>query len=299
MALAATHNSMSAPLPGWFSSAQDGPIPDQLAFGIRGLLIDTHYADRLGGGRLRTDVGDPDELRERAAEDGVSPEAVDAALRIRDRLGFAGEGTRGMYLCHTFCELGGTPLEDVLEELHDFLVANPGEVVVVVNQDYVTPADFVAAATDAGLDELAYTGPSTGRWPTLGEMIERNQRVVFLAENRAGAAPWYRLAYEAIVTETPFSFRRVPELVGEAALEASCAPNRGPESAPLFLINHWTTTDPVPLPSDADRVNAYEPLMARLRECERQRGQLPNLVAINFYERGDVLRVVDTLNGLG
>ena len=74
-----------------------------------------------------------------AQRDGVSPSVVDAALRTRERLGFSGQGERGMYLCHSFCELGGTPLESVLRDLHDFLVANPGEVVVIINQDYVTP----------------------------------------------------------------------------------------------------------------------------------------------------------------
>ena len=28
------------------------------------------------------------------------------------------------------------------------------------------------------------------------------------------------------------------------------------------------------------------------------RGQLPNLVAVDFYERGDVFAVVDALNGI-
>jgi hypothetical protein len=36
VALAATHNSMSAPLPGWYSAAQDAGIADQLQFGIHG-----------------------------------------------------------------------------------------------------------------------------------------------------------------------------------------------------------------------------------------------------------------------
>lgn len=298
VALAATHNSMSAPLPGWFSSQQDRPIADQLADGVRGLLIDTHYADRLPNGRLRTSFGSREEIRRRAAQDGVSADAVDAALRIRERLGFAGEGERHLYLCHTFCELGGTRLESALDDVRDFLVANPDEVVVVVNQDAVTPADFVAAVEDADLDGLAYRGPVSGDWLTLRQMVERDQRVVFLAENRAGAAPWYRLAYEGIVQETPYSFRDAAQLTEPAKRPASCEPNRGPASAPLLLVNHWITTDPAPRPSNAARINAYGPLLARTRECQRIRKRLPNLIAVDFYRRGDVFRVVDKLNGV-
>jgi hypothetical protein len=298
VALPATHNAMSVPLPGWFSAEQERPIADQLEDGIRGLLIDTHYADRLANGRLRTYFGSRAEQLRAAEQDGVSPQAVDAAQRIRDRLGFAGKGTRGMYLCHTFCELGATPLESVLRDLHDFLVTHPDDVVVVINQDYVTPADFVRAAGDAGLADLAYRGPLDGDWPTLREMIDSNQRVVFLAENKAGAAPWYRLAYAQTTEETPYTFPKVADLTDTSRLAASCRANRGPRRAPLFLVNHWISTDPLPRPSDASKVNAYKPLLARMRDCARIRDHRVNLVAVNFYRRGEVFRVVDTLNGV-
>jgi hypothetical protein len=299
VALAATHNSMSVPLPGWYAAEQDAPIADQLRFGIHGLLFDTHYADKLSDGRLRTYFGPDAKIKELARQDGVSPSALDAALRTRERLGFEGEGERGMYLCHTFCELGGTLLSDALRDIHDFLVLNPGEVLVIINQDYVTPEDFVGALRKAGLDKLAYRGPTSGRWPTLRQMIDSNQRVLFLAENHAGAEPGYHPAYEAITQETPFTFGRTQQLTDPAGLAATCRENRGPSTAPLFLINHWISTDPIPLPSHASEVNAYGPLMARLRECERIRHHLPNLVAINFFRRGDVLRAVDTLNRIG
>jgi hypothetical protein len=297
--LPATHNAMSVPLPGWYSAEQDRPIRDQLADGVRGLLVDTHYADRLPNGRVRTYFGSREELAERAKQDGVSPDAVDAAMRIRDRAGFSGEGKRGMYLCHTFCELGATPLASVLDDIQDFLVTHPGEVVVVVNQDYVTPKDFVAAVQKAGLADLAYSGSKgEGDWPTLREMIDDDRRIVFLAENHAGAAPWYRLAYEQVLQETPYTFPKVAQLTDPPQLPASCKANRGPVTATLFLINHWISTDPLPRPSDAAKVNAYEPLLRRARECRRLRGRLPNLLAVNFYREGDLFRVVDTLNGL-
>ena len=298
VALPATHNSMSVPLPGWYSSEQERPIADQLREGIRGLLFDTHYADRLPNGRLRTDFGSHEELVRQAKQDGVSSDAIDAAIRIRDRLGFAGEGTRGMYLCHTFCELGASSLHAVLDDIHDFLVAHPNEVLVIINQDYVTPADFVKAANDADLGGLVYGGPITDTEPTLRQMLESDRRLVVLAENHAGGAPWYRLAYGSITEETPFKFTKVAQLTDSKELPATCKPNRGPERAPVFLVNHWISTDPIPLPSDAAKVNAYKPLLARMRECQRIRNHLPNLVAVNFYRTGDVFKVVDALNGV-
>ena len=298
VALVATHNSMSVPLPGWFSSLQERPIGDQLDDGVRGLLIDTHYADRLPNGKVRTFFGSPAQLREQAKLDGVSESSLAAALRIRDRLGFTGEGKRGMYLCHSFCELGATPLDSVLDDLHTFLVANPGAVVVVINQDYVTPEDFVGAVEDAGVAEFAYTGPTGGRWPTLREMVDSGKRVVFLAENKAGGAPWYHLAYDGITEETPFAFSKVAQLTNPAKLAASCAANRGSADSPIFLLNHWITTDPLPLPSQSSVVNAYEPLLKRARDCQRIRKHFPNLLAVDFYLRGEVFRVVDTLNGV-
>jgi hypothetical protein len=94
-------------------------------------------------------------------------------------------------------------------------------------------------------------------------MIEADHRLVLLAENHAGAAPWYQLAYQRLTQETPFTFPSARLLTRKADLPASCKPNRGPPSAPLFLINHWVSTDPVPKPSDAAKVNAYAPLLAR------------------------------------
>ena len=296
--LPATHNSMSAPLKGWFAAEQDRSIGGQLEDGIRGLLWDTHYADRLPSGRVRTVINSREDLDLVKNQDGVSDASFAAALRIRDRLGFRGEGERGMYLCHTLCELGATPLSSGLDDVHDFLVNHPTDVVVIVNQDYVTPADYVKAVADAGLTRYAFTPPDDGDWPTLRQMIEADHRLVMLAENRAGAAPWYQPAYERLTEETPFTFPRASLLTTKADLPASCRPNRGPKGAPLFLINHWVSTDPTPRPSDARKVNAYAPLLARARACDRIRDHLPNLLAVNFYKRGDVFKVADTLNGV-
>ncbi len=178
-------------------------------------------------------------------------------------------------------------------------MAHPNEVLVIVNQDAITPADFVKAMDDAGLSRFAYTGRTSPPWPTLRRLIERNQRLVVLAEKRAGGAPWYHLAYSSIVEETPFNFPKRNQLLDAALLAKSCGPNRGPRNGSVFLMNHWVSTDPAPLASNARRVNAYAPLLARARECERLRKHVPTLLAVDFYREGDLFKVADTLNGVG
>jgi hypothetical protein len=299
IALAATHNSMSVPLPGWFSAEQEDPIADQLDGGIRGLLFDTHYAVRVNKTHLLTQLNG--ELDKMLKQDPLPEDAIKAAMRLRDRFEKGKVmGKPKVYLCHMFCELGGTPLISVLRDIRDFLVAHPNQVLVVVNEDYVSPKDFVSVVKASGLTKFVYRGPTqAGRWPTLRQMIDSNQRIVFLAENEAGAAAWYHPAYEGITEETPYEFKHVSQLTKPPKLAASCEPNRGPKrGAPLFLVNGWISTNPAPLPSNAAKVNAYGPLLRRLRTCERLRHHIPNLVAVDFYKQGDVFKAVDALNGI-
>ena len=121
-----------------------------------------------------------------------------------------------------------------------------------------------------------------------------NKESLGLIKNQDGVS---EQSFEAAL-RIPFTFPSASLLTAKVDRAASCGPNRGPPSAPLFLVNHWVSTDPAPRPSDATRVNAYAPLLARARVCESLRHRVPNLLAVNFYKEGDVFRVVDTLNGV-
>jgi hypothetical protein len=297
VSIAATHNSMaSVTIPDFLFGQQDGTIADQLRFGIRGLLIDTYYGDNVDG-RVRTDLKSLPKLE--AAEQEIGKPAVKAALRIRSRLERGGPGRRGIYLCHGFCEIGAVSLSSALDELRSFLVSNPDAVVTVINQDEgVSPPDIRRAFERAGLLDLVYRGPM-GPFPTLQGMIDSNQRLVVMAENDAGDIPWYHLAYEKALQETPYRFRSTQVLTAPPRVPKSCRSNRGPSSAPLFLLNNWVDTTPFPRASNAAIVNARQTLLHRARTCQRIRGRLPNLVAVDFFRRGDVLGVVNALNGVG
>jgi len=282
------HNSMSAAeFPGWMFPNQEEGSVSLLGHGIRALLFDVHYGTPIGGA-VKTDIEDEKTARAKF-EKALGKEAVDAAMRIHARLTGTPTGPRGAYLCHGFCELGGMPLVPMLEGVRDFLVQNPGEVVIFVIEDYVSPQDIEAAFKQSELDRFVYRGPVTPPFPTLREMIDADQRLVVFGENDATGVAWYHPAFETI-QETPYTFHTIQDF--------NCKPNRGGEAAPLFQINHWIETTPTPKPSNAAIVNAHDFLLGRARQCQKERGRLPNILAVDFAMTGDVVAVAAEMNGV-
>jgi hypothetical protein len=270
---AATHNSMSSPDVVQVWPEHDGTIGEQLDAGIRALLIDTHFW---------TDVVSPDQVAD-LDPTIPAPLAARAVERANDRWG----ARPGIFLCHNHCVWGGRPLVDGLEDIAAFLAANPDEVVTLIVQDETPAADTVAVFADAGLVPYVYVHDG-GTWPTLGEMIDTGRRLVVFAENDDSGPDWYLHAF-ASIADTPFGFA-TPE-------EMSCDRNRGPDDAPLFLMNHWVSRV-APDRQTAAVVNAQDAVVGRARRCASERGRLPNFVAVDFYGIGDVLAAVDELNGL-
>jgi hypothetical protein len=297
VALPATHNAMSgADVPDYLFANQEQGIARQLDDGVRALLIDTHYGIPASGGAVKTDLGKFTSAERDEYVRELGQEAFDAALRIRDRLVTGGDGEHQIYLCHRFCELGAVPLDQALGQIRDFAVSRPNQVLVIVNEDYVTPEDFVAAVKKSGLADYVYRGEIDATSPTLGEMISSGKRVVLMAEKKAGVAPWYRDGYREVLQETPYSFKQATELTDSRGLAKTCEPNRGAGDNPLFLLNHWIDTSPAPKPTNAAKVNDYKALLARAKKCQRIRDHLPNLIAVDFYATGDLFKVVEKLN---
>ncbi|MEX0620420.1 MAG: hypothetical protein WD181_02450 [Solirubrobacterales bacterium] len=290
--LPGSHNSMSAADLGWLIPNHDISIPVQIRRGARAMLIDTYYA-----------VNDA----------SLSPFRFRTLGRTE---GSAASAT--MYLCHVTCTWGATELIPEFRKIHDFLTRNPREVMVFVNQDNVTPADFARAVEESGLIGLTYRG-STEDWPTLQQMIDANQRVVFLAEAQAAGVDWYHQAYGGPMQETDYSFSRLPskwgsdpngsptyagvdKLTDPALLDRSCDSNRGGTAGGLFLMNHWVSggaLNPLePDPALAQIVNTREALVNRARACENIRGKLPTVLAVDFFGIGDVVGAARELNGV-
>lgn len=290
VAFPASHNSMSAAdAPGWFLAEQPTGMVESLVDGIRVFLIDTWYGQATESAGAVTAQRS---LERAQAEftDGRATALTPAMERTIDRL--RAEKTLGPeqpFLCHTLCELGATELESELAGVKEWLDVHPRDVVTIFIQDAVTPADTAKIFETTGLADMAYVHESGAQWPTLETMIDSGKRVVVLMENEGGGAryPYLHAGFD-LVQDTGFSYESVEEF--------DCAPNRGPADADLFMVNHWLSGFTT-LVSSAQEANTEEVLGGRVRQCREQRGQIPNFVAVNWYDQGDLLTVVDQLNG--
>lgn len=236
-----THNSVAATQNGFsaINANQTNPIADQLADGIRVLLLDVTY--------------DGDETA----------------------------------LCHGPCALGSRPHVEVLAEIRTFLVENPNEILTIIYQDSVTPADIAADFDETELLDLVYTHQDDA-WPTLAEMIEADTRLVVTAENSGPPPAWFHRVWD-LAWDTPYTFTSLDSF--------SCEHNRGELDHPLFLLNHWLSTEArLPSSSMAAEANAADVLLARVAQCQRNMSRTPTFIAVDFYEQGDLFEVVQMLN---
>lgn len=253
---ATTHNAMSSAEDGWIGPNQTLDVPAQLEAGVRGLMLDTY---RAGSTNLLGQVQVPD-------ADPDSP-----------------------WLCHSVCALGKQPLVDGLVEIRQFLDANPGEVITLILESYLSHALTAQAFDDAALTPYAYTHPG-GAWPTLGEMIDSGKRLVVLQDRSANPLYPWQMNVWSHAFETHFS--------AATPADFSCAHNRGTPTNALFIFNHFLT-EVFGSPTLAEQVNFNPYLRSRIDECEAFQGAVANFVTIDFVSIGDTLETVNDLNGVG
>jgi hypothetical protein len=193
-------------------------------------------------------------------------------------------------LCHATCKLGSIKLTDALGIYRGFLETHPAEVLTLIIEDYVSAADTEKAFTESGLVKYVYTHPAGAPWPTLRQMITQGTRLLVTAENGGPPPVWYQHVWD-LTSDTPYTYDSV------AAIEATgCDANRGQKDNPLFLVNHWIG-NPLSSAENAALANPYPVLSAHARGCRERLGKVPNFVAVDFYDIGDLFRVVDELNG--
>ncbi len=192
------------------------------------------------------------------------------------------------YLCHSRFFLGSRPLKDGLAELASFLEKNPREVLTIIFESYVSSKAIEGAFKESGLLPYTHRQQRGKPWPRLAEMVAAGRRLVVFTDRGGGELPWLHGVWD-FCWETHFSARSRKDLV--------CGKNRGSLKNSLFILNHFLTR-PAASRRLADEVNHNPFLKERVEQCRKASGRLPNFITVDFYERGDVIAVVDELNGI-
>ncbi len=219
----------------------------------------------------------------------IGADGYNAAMRIRDRLIGVNESTHGLYFCHGFCELGAYPVKPALNEVRDFAVAHPDEVSFWSSRITSLPPTWRPPSRKPDWRASSLPKSPVHRGLRFATFIESGRRILVFTESGRPASEWLRPAFETF-RETPYTFH--------TAEEFSCRANRGGNGGSLFQLNHWIDSTPTPKPSNAAIANAYPFLLARAQKCAAERHHLPNLIAVDFYRTGDLLAVVNKLNGV-
>jgi hypothetical protein len=288
---AGTHNSMSAAdSPGWLIANQARTIARQLDDGIRAFKISTHYAVGNAPGRIRTDIAAEGQRVNRVSEK-LSHEARAALQRLSGSVGFGPpKGKPSVWLCHTLCELGATSMASFLATISRFLKDNPGQVLILFDEDYVSERSLEQEFKRSGLFSHLAVLREGQQMPTLGELVRSQRNVlVFTQEPVSGRYPWDMYGF-GFIQDTPLGAVKPSQF--------SCKLYRGLPSSPLLMMNNWADVFP-PRRSPNLPLTKRSFILHRARQCQSERHHIPNVILTDFYDSGDVVRAARILNGLG
>lgn len=222
------------------------------------------------------------------------------------------------HLCHTSCSLldAGT-LSAWLSTIKTWMDENHNDVVTIllVNSDNASAEDLNAEFEAANITSYAYQPPSTtaalATWPTLGEMISNNTRLVtFVADldpSTNTVAP-YLLDEFTFVFENPYNVTSLSNF--------SCVADRPPSvfeqtatavsSGRLPLVNHFLDINEglgidIPDTTNITTTNGMTgvgSLGAAASDCSGAYGRAPAFLLVDFFDEGSTISVINSLNGI-
>jgi len=194
---------------------------------------------------------------------------------------------------HGFAFLGTVPLADNLADIKNFLTDSPNEIVTIILECYTTADAIEQAINEADLLSFLYEKTPDSDWASLQEMIDMGKRLVIFTDvdDASAAQNWYHYVWDYAV-ETNYSVHDTTEF--------TCDYNRGNAANDLFIFNHFITdaTFGTGQVEQAEIANSNPFFMNRINECQTIHNKFPNFITVDFYELGNSLDVVNTLNGV-
>mmetsp|Transcript_5961 Transcript_5961/g.9219 ORF Transcript_5961/g.9219 Transcript_5961/m.9219 type:complete len:365 (-) Transcript_5961:395-1489(-) len=270
---AMVHNAMSSQDDSFYAANNDLSLEKALVEGYRGLMLDSCLCD----GDNIIDV----------LQDYVTGNDED--------------NTEEKYLgfCHGTCAAGSRNPTTVLNHIKAFLDINPNEVLIIEFEVGDGTLELLyQAINDSGLEKyvLRYEEENDGTistWPTFQQLISANRRLILFAHNGGMASCETQTCPEGIFY-TFDHFSQTNWNDGNTCVLRG-SDTKVPDEHGFFLMNHWKNDENLDLPSktNAEEFNTYDFLSTRFGKCKER---MPNIVAVDFWNVGDVLKFVEDEN---
>ena len=208
------------------------------------------------------------------------------------------ESQGNVRLCHgdddrgtSPCIYGGIDAVSWLSSLAALMEDAPNDVVTLLVENYVQPEHLAAVFLESGLTEHAFVHELNSPWPTLEQMIALERPLVVFWEQSADLNyPWI---HDFLTHSWTTNFAE------ENPEDMNCDPLRGDPKQSVYHMNNWLS-GPLGLsdPTRGDEANNPDFLVVRAKECWQQHGKRPTFVAVDWWEDGDVVEAVQTINSM-
>jgi len=212
-------------------------------------------------------------------------------------------------LVFSSCFLGAANVQETLTTIQQFLTDNPNEVILMPSQiddstgGVVSMASILAViqnATDSdglSMDSRLYSHIAGGKWPTLQQLIDADQRILFFtfggSESCAqGDCPFGFNDWEQYAAMTSDQVTSADSVLVDTS--AACELSQGASGTKDFFgVNLFPS---LPFEDDSIIMNEESFLRRYVQSCALQNGLSVNLIVVDFWSHGDVLKVVNELN---
>ncbi|KAJ4423635.1 hypothetical protein N0V82_001658 [Gnomoniopsis sp. IMI 355080] len=209
-------------------------------------------------------------------------------------------------MCHTSClELNAGPLSAFLAPVKAFLDGNPNEVVslLLTNGDGIPVTDFASVFEAAGLVEYVFAPNGTlalDQWPTLQTMIDNGTRLVVWMDYHANTVQVpYILDEFAYYFETPYNETVASHNFTDCTIDR---PAGASADGRMGLVNHMMHLEflgiQIPDEGSAGATNSPASIVAQSSVCKGLYGREPNVVLLDYIDKGDAMAAESALNGI-
>lgn len=181
------------------------------------------------------------------------------------------------------------PFIEVLNLIKANLDKHPQKVFTIFLDFNVNINELIGAFEQSGLINYAYSHDKEKGWPTIGNFINSQRRLVVFSMQEHRASPdWIHYIWKYTV-EPYFSLMEAPDFIGEYL--------KGDPKNELLIYNEFN----IQTPGDRNRSNKFDLnfnpyLLEHIKNVWAKTGKAPNFIMLDRFDPS-VRRVVSLLNG--